>query len=149
MDSRPAFSGTTDLTSSIWRLLAGRPDDLEDVAAMRQVTGVFAELERRMIVKRMRQGRERKREHGGLAQGKPPYGFRLDEETDRLVKDMDEQDALKLMRRLRRQGESLPGIATALDEAGYAPRSAERWSAMSTKKVVDRGSTPRREATGA
>lgn len=52
-------------------------DDPEDPmrTAMRQMMGVFSELEHSMIVARLRAGRKEKAVQGGYAYGAPPYGW--------------------------------------------------------------------------
>ncbi|MEU6839725.1 hypothetical protein ABZ941_31230 [Streptomyces rubiginosohelvolus] len=52
------------------------PDDPEDPmrAAMRQMMGVFAQLDRGMTVAKLRRGRRIKGEKGQYAYGAPPYG---------------------------------------------------------------------------
>lgn len=52
------------------------PDDPDDPmrTAMRQMAGVFAELEKRMLVKRLTDGRRRKAELGGFATFGCPSG---------------------------------------------------------------------------
>ena len=49
------------------------PDDPDDPmrTAMRQMAGVFAQLDRAMVIKRLRNGRQTKAERGGYAGGAP------------------------------------------------------------------------------
>jgi DNA invertase Pin-like site-specific DNA recombinase len=53
------------------------PDDPEDPmrTAMRQMMGVFAQLDRGMTVAKLRRGRRIKGEKGEYAYGAPPYGW--------------------------------------------------------------------------
>ena len=55
-------------------------DDPDDPmrTAMRQMMGVFSQLERGMITARLRAGRAAKASAGGYAYGSPPYGWRAD-----------------------------------------------------------------------
>ena len=62
--------------------------------AMRQMMGVFGQLERSMVVARLRRGREMKRAAGGYAAGWPPYGCRADDGS--LVVVPEEQRAVRL-----------------------------------------------------
>src|SRR3954451_714337 len=55
----------------------GDPDDPMRTA-MRQMRGGFHELDRRLIAKRLRDGRNAKAENSGHATGSPPYGWRVD-----------------------------------------------------------------------
>src|SRR5207244_11738718 len=55
-------------------------DDPDDPmrTAMRQMMGVFSQLERGMITARLRAGRAAKAASGGYAYGSPPFGWRAD-----------------------------------------------------------------------
>ena len=72
--------------AEIWRRAKSRAytvtgevpeDDPDDPmrTAMRQMAGVFSGLERRMIAKRLRDGRKAKSDAGGHAVGAYPYGY--------------------------------------------------------------------------
>jgi DNA invertase Pin-like site-specific DNA recombinase len=113
-------------------------DDPDDPmrTAMRQMVGVFSELERAMITKRLRNGRREKAAQGGYAQGRPPFGYRA--EGGELVPDDAEQVALKQMRRMRDRGKSYREIATALTAKGIAPRQSDRWHAQTVARIVER-----------
>lgn len=102
-------------------------DDPEDPmrTAMRQMMGVFSQLERGMINARLRRGRREKAERGGFAYGSPPYGKRAEDRA--LVDDAEELKALRLARRLRKRGRSYREIVQALEDAGHRPRRAQRW----------------------
>lgn len=91
---------------------------------VRQVMGAVYQLERAMIGKRMREGRAAKAGEGGYAFGAPPFGYRSEE--GELVPDPDEQKALKLMKRMRKQGASLREIGKVLEAEGHLPRQARR-----------------------
>ena len=113
-------------------------DDPDDPmrTAMRQMVGVFSELERAMITKRLRNGRREKAAQGGYAQGRPPFGYRA--EGGELVPDKAEQDALKVMRRMRDRGSSYREIASALTDKGISPRQSERWHPQTVARIVER-----------
>lgn len=89
-----------------------RHDDPDDPmrTALRQVVGVFAELDRRMVVERMR---------------------------DAAPRD-DAQQAVSRILELRRAGKSYRVIAATLDAEGLRPQRAERWSAMTVRNVAVR-----------
>jgi DNA invertase Pin-like site-specific DNA recombinase len=113
-------------------------DDPDDPVrrAMRQMRGVFAELEKGLIVKRLRDGRRAKAEAGGYAVGAPPYGFRA--HHGQLVPDDDEQRAIALARRLRRDGLSFRAIARALEEQGCRPKRGGRWHPTQVARILRR-----------
>ena len=74
--------------------------------AMRQMRGVFHELDRRLIAKRLRDGRNAKAAKGGHATGSPPYGWQVDKPNadnprGALVPQTAEQAALARMAGVR------------------------------------------------
>lgn len=113
-------------------------DDPDDPmrTAMRQMVGVFAELDRRLIVKRLRNGRMTKASRGGYAVGAPRYGYRA--EAGELVADPPEQAIIKRMRDLRRKGQGLEAIARTLNAEGSGPRRGRRWYAKTVGRVLSR-----------
>jgi DNA invertase Pin-like site-specific DNA recombinase len=114
------------------------PDDPDDPmrTAMRQMMGVFAELERRVIAKRMRDGRRTKVERGGFAYGSPAYGQRAEDRE--LVADDQEQAGIDRISTLHADGKSLREIANALNAEGIRPKRASTWHPMAVKRVIDR-----------
>ena len=92
--------------------------------AMRQMVGVFGQLERAMIVARLRRGRQVKASLGGHAVGPSPYGFSPD--GGELVPRHDEQQAIKAMLEARAEGRSLREIARKPNDEGIPPRRGER-----------------------
>jgi DNA invertase Pin-like site-specific DNA recombinase len=117
--------------------------------AMRQVLGAFAQLEKSLIVARLRAGRRVKAENGGHAYGRPPYGFRA--EGKELIPDEQETKILARMKELRKEGASLRTIAATLESEGLRPRAAERWHAGSLSRLISRleGRPERRRKTNA
>ncbi|TQN44407.1 DNA invertase Pin-like site-specific DNA recombinase [Blastococcus colisei] len=133
--------------AAVWRM-GGRlftvdsgevlPDDPDDPmrTAMRQMVGVFSELERRMVVKRLRDGRRRKAELGGFAFGSPSYGQRA--EAGVLVDDEREAAALSRIRELHEEGASLRAMAATLTTEGHRPKRSDRWHPQSLARIVAR-----------
>jgi DNA invertase Pin-like site-specific DNA recombinase len=113
-------------------------DDPDDPmrTAMRQMQGVFAQLERAQVVARLRAGRRQKAEAGGYACGAPPFGHRAEDRE--LVADEAEQAAIKRARALRRRGRSLRAIGETLDAEGFHPRRAARWHPQGVARILDR-----------
>jgi DNA invertase Pin-like site-specific DNA recombinase len=113
-------------------------DDPDDPmrTAMRQMAGVFAQLERAMVVKRLRNGRAAKAEAGGYAYGGPPYGWRA--EDGALVRDDAEQAVRTRMRAMRGQGASFGRIADALNAEGIPARRG-RWHSQTVARALERG----------
>lgn len=112
-------------------------DDLDDPmrTALRQVAGVFAELDRRMTVKRLRDGRATKAAQGGYAGGGPPYGWRA--EAGALVAEREEQAVLDRIRALHGQGLSLRAIAATLN-ADFVPARRGRWHGVTVGRALAR-----------
>jgi DNA invertase Pin-like site-specific DNA recombinase len=113
--------------------------------ALRQIVGVFAQLERGMIAARLRAGRRLKDERGGFAYGAPPFGFRAHEKG--LVEDEHEQLALDRIHALRAEGASLREIAAALDAEGYRPRRSSGWQPAVLSRILRRDRTTARSCT--
>lgn len=111
-------------------------DDPDDPmrTAMRQMMGVFAQLDRAMIVARLRRGRHAKRDKGGYAQGRPPYGFRA--EAGSLVAFPAEQAVIKRVQELRESGLSYRQIADRLERSGVTPRSGGRWHPPMVARLI-------------
>lgn len=120
-------------------ILQDDPDDPMRTA-IRQMSGVFAELDRRTIVKRLRDGRRVKADSGKHAVGQYAYGLTgVGKGRDRDAGPNEiEQDAVKRIVELRLEGASYRAIAATLDEEGLRPRRAERWSAMTVRNIVAR-----------
>jgi DNA invertase Pin-like site-specific DNA recombinase len=112
-------------------------DDPDDPmrTAMRQMAGVFAQLDRAMLVKRLRNGRAEKDRRGGYAYGAPPYGWRA--EGRELVPDPDEQEIRRRMAELIEAGQSLRQIADALNAEGVRARRG-RWHPQTVARALER-----------
>ncbi|MER7051776.1 MULTISPECIES: recombinase family protein [unclassified Streptomyces] len=117
-------------------------DDPDDPmrTAMRQVIGVFAELDRRMVVKRLRDGRAAKAASGRKAVGAYAYGFHGDGEGRErdAAPNPTEQAAQARILELRAEGMSYRAIGVQLDAEGLPPRRAAKWSAMTVRSVCQK-----------
>ncbi len=104
-------------------------DDPDDPfrTAMRQMAGVFAQLDRAMIVKRLRDGRKAKTAAGGHGVGRYPFGQCKDGAVER------EQAVLDHVRVLRGAGTPWRQVADDLNgRAHFGPRTADRWTTATT-----------------
>lgn len=115
------------------------PDDSMRTA-MRQVQGVFAQLDRAMITKRLRDGRKAKAAAGKHSVGEYAYGYTgtgkgRDQDAG---PEADEQVAVSRIVELREAGESYRSIASTLDAEGHRPRRSASWSAMAVRNVAQR-----------
>lgn len=119
-------------------------DDPDDPmrTAMRQMSGVWHELNRRLIVKQLRDGRNTKAAKGGHATGSPPYGWRTDKDNETpngaLVPVPDEQKALRRMGTLAAAGMSLQAIADMLTAEGHPTKRGGTWSAATVMRILRR-----------
>jgi len=112
-------------------------DDPEDPmrTAMRQMMGVFAELERAMIVKRMRAGRAHKKAAGGFIGGTVPYGYKC--VGGDLIQDKLEQATIAQMLSLHHTEHlSLRAIAACLPAMGHLPRGGGSWHPKVIASVI-------------
>lgn len=113
-------------------------DDPDDPmrTAMRQMVGVFSQLERASIAARLRAGRRLKAERGGFAYGAPGYGWQA--ENRELVVDQAEALVVARIGELHAEGSSLRTIARTLDAEGHRPRRGERWHPTVLARLVRR-----------
>jgi DNA invertase Pin-like site-specific DNA recombinase len=103
---------------------------------VRQVMGAANQLEKAMIVKRMRDGRRLKGEQGGYAFGAPPLGKRAEE--GELVIDDDEAATAQRIGDLRRAGMSYRQIVAVLDDEGHKTKRGGRWHPRTVSIVAAR-----------
>jgi len=117
-------------------------DDPDDPmrTAMRQMRGVFSQLDRAQVVKRLRDGRRAKADSGRKATGAYRFGYAGEGKgRDRDAAPLDtEQVVLARILELRSFGDSYRTIAEILDAEGHRPRRAETWSAMTVRNIVAR-----------
>jgi DNA invertase Pin-like site-specific DNA recombinase len=133
--------GATVFAVDIGEVPRDDPDDPMKTA-LRQMVGVFAQLERGMISARLRSGRLLKAERGGYAGfGAPPYGSRA--VGGELVSDAIEQQAIDRARTLRLSGASLRIIGETLAAEGYRPRRSDRWHPETLRRLLERTDGPR------
>ncbi|MFI1700594.1 recombinase family protein [Streptomyces bobili] len=111
-------------------------DDPEEPmrTAMRQMMGVFSELEHSMIVARLRAGRKEKAVQGGYAYGAPPYGWQA--VAGELVEQPAEQGGLARARELRAAGASLREICRRLEAEQFPPRRSDRWHPEAVRRML-------------
>ncbi|MFJ9822268.1 recombinase family protein [Streptomyces sp. NPDC101151] len=113
------------------------PDDPEDPmrTAMRQMMGVFAQLDRGMTVAKLRRGRRIKGEKGQYAYGAPPYGWQA-HKNEPTAEEM-EQAGRARARQLRDENAlSYREIAVVLEEEGIRPKRGERWHPETVRRML-------------
>lgn len=111
-------------------------DDPDDPmrTALRQMVGVFAQLDRGMIAARLRAGRRMKAARGGYAGGAPSFGQRA--EGRALVVDDTEQETVARITCLAREGLSSRQIAEALNTEGRPSKRGGTWSSATVCRVL-------------
>jgi DNA invertase Pin-like site-specific DNA recombinase len=127
--------GRRVFTVDLGEVLRDDPDDPMRTA-MRQMVGVFGQLERAMIASRMRAGRHLKAEGGGYACGAPALGWRA--EGGELVADDVEAATLERIRELRKDGASLRRMAETLTAEGHATKRGGRWHPETLRLILAR-----------
>jgi DNA invertase Pin-like site-specific DNA recombinase len=130
-----------DLGGTVYSVDIGEvhQDDPDDPmkTALRQMIGVFAQLERGMISARLRAGKRLKAERGGYAGfGSPAYGFRA--AGKELEPDPEEQATVSRIAELHASGASLRAIADALTAEGHRPKRSSQWHPESLRRIVSR-----------
>jgi len=129
-------SGGRVFTVDEGEVLQDDPDDPMRTA-MRQMRGVFHQLDRAQITKRLRDGRRMKAAMGGYAFGSPVLGKRA--EGKALVPDRTEAGTVERIHDLRDEGMSLREIAAALEAEGRrTKRGGTRWHPTVVARVLQR-----------
>lgn len=125
-------------------ILRDDPDDPMRTA-MRQMMGVFAQLDKSLAVQRMRKGRLAKAAAGRHAVGRYPFGYQAGGEgrdRDAVLQPAEQAAAARIVA-LRAEGRSYRGIIGVLEAEGIAPRTAGHWSPSTVRKIVLRaGGSP-------
>jgi len=114
-------------------------DDPDDPmrTAVRQMRGVFAQLERGLIRQRMAKGKRAKESKGGYTGGAPPFGFASDGKGN-LRPDPRSQAVVDRMRHLREGGASLREIIRTLEEEGVKPPRGGEWHPATVARIIAR-----------
>jgi DNA invertase Pin-like site-specific DNA recombinase len=111
-------------------------DDPDDPmrTAIRQMRGVFAQLERGLIRQRMARGRREKRAQGGYVAGSPRFGLKAQEKA--LVVDEAEAEVVARIKEMRASGLSLRAIVRQLEADGIPSKRGRRWHAATVARVL-------------
>lgn len=102
--------------------------------ALVQIQGIFSELDKSLLVRKLRKAREKVRADRGKCEGRKAYG-----------EDSPEEQAvvrrIRLMRRKRRgghKGMTLQQIANKLNAEGIRTKTGKLWQRAQVKGVLDR-----------
>lgn len=113
-------------------------DDPDDPmrTAVRQMRGVFAQLERGLIRQRMAKGKREKSAIGGYVGGAPPIGRKS--LNGMLVDDPAESQTVARIAALHLEGRSLRQIISALDAEGLRPKRCDQWHPTTVARIIQR-----------
>ena len=100
--------------------------------AMIQVQGIFAELDKSMLLAKLRKARNAKKAITGRCEGRKPYGFYDEEEA--LIKRIKQ-----LHRKPRGEKRLVPyQIARILKEEGWPTRNTNQWYGSHVTAILKR-----------
>jgi DNA invertase Pin-like site-specific DNA recombinase len=122
-------------TADQGEVLRDDPDDPMRTA-MRKMAGVMYELDRRLVVARLRRGRRLKAERGGFAGGGVRYGFTT--ERKQLIPDQAEREVARRIHRLHRSGLSIRKIADQLNAEQVPAKRGGTWHPTTVARVLRR-----------
>lgn len=109
--------------------------------AMIGILSSFNQMESETIAARTLMGREAKAKEGGYAGGKPPLGYKA--VNGELVIDPDEAEIVRMIFKLRMEGEPMMAIAQKLNEQGYRTRRGQAFKHSTVQQVLNNESTYR------
>jgi DNA invertase Pin-like site-specific DNA recombinase len=110
-------------------------------ALVRRILGSVAAYERDMIRLRLRAGQTRKRANGGYIGGGVPYGWTS--VRGELVEVPAEQEVIRLIAKLRRQGMPLRQIGAHLESRGIPSRAPHgNWRPTTVLRIAERAGVP-------
>ena len=102
--------------------------------AMVQIQGIFSELDKSLLVRKLRKAREKVKDDTGKCEGRKHFG-EDDPKEKQIVK------RIKLMRRKRKggfKGMTLQAIADKLNEEGIGTKTGGKWSRAQVHAVLNR-----------
>lgn len=131
--------GATVYTADQGEVLRDDPDDPMR-SALRQVVGVFSELERRLVTKRLRDGRMAKAATGRKSVGSYAYGTRpggVGRERDAVPDPVEARTVAYVLER-RTEGATYREISEALNAQGVRTKRGGCWHPMTVRNIVER-----------
>lgn len=128
-------AGIACLVSLGVRVLTSRGDDLTDSddemrVAMRQIAGVFSQLEKTRLVKKLKAARDRKRKTGARVEGRKPVHVLYPKAVT---------EAKRLRRASPKTGErmSFRDISARLARDGHLTKAGKPFTATAVKRMVE------------
>ena len=110
--------------------------DGPEAILMRRIVDAVSEYERLVIRSRTREALAVKRARGERISREPRYGWRQKPDGVHVALDAREQQAVRLVRKYRRDGLALRRIGERLLAAGLGPRSSRRWHPQTIASII-------------
>ena len=98
------------------------------------ITASLAQMERDLISERTKDALQMKIANGERA-GQVPFGYRLANDGNTLIKHEKEQEAISLTKRLKGQGYSYRSICKGLEDKGYKA-NGKGWHPQTIKNIL-------------
>ena len=102
----------------------------------RTMLAAFAEFEREQIRDRTMAASYARAKKGIWPGGMPPYGYTIDPDTGKLVKEEHEALTVTLIYKLANEGSSHREIARTLNETGYPTRRGGTWEHKQVGRIL-------------
>lgn len=99
--------------------------------ALVQIQGVFAELEKSQLVRRLRKARAKAKQERGRCEGRLPYGSTPDEKHV-----IDRIRAMRRTRRNKTPGMTLQAIADRLNAEGVPTQAGRQWTPTQISRAL-------------
>lgn len=100
------------------------------------ISSAVAELERKRINKRCREGLSAKKEAGGYYSGRPPYGYASYKGS--LIEVPAEQEVIKIIESLFfDKGMTFTGIARHLNVLGIPSKAGKKWYLQAIRRIIN------------
>lgn len=109
--------------------------------AMIGILSSFNQLESENIALRTKMGRYATAREGKYAGGKPPLGYKA--ENGKLIIVPEEAEIVRLVFSLRKQGDTLMGIAEELNKRGYRTKKGNEFKHSAVQSILNNESTYR------
>lgn len=106
--------------------------------ALVQMQAVFAELDKNLIVAKLRKARERKRSNFGRAEGRKPFGYMSGGSRSADIPNPAEYPVLKVIHDMQAEGLSAEIIASRLNLLLLNSRTGKPWRASVIRKILSR-----------
>lgn len=97
---------------------------------------IISSQEHKAIGRRSKSNKIAMAKQGMFVSGVPPFGYRRDETTKRLVIHEEESKVVRRVFELHKQGKGLTVICDYLNKEGYKPQRSRYWNTQTVKKIL-------------